>query len=931
MRRSTTFLGAGLLLALAAALPAQGPSLYPFGIEQDRLQGAPDFSFLNQPLSTADRVFVRDGHFYTAGGRRVRFFGVNLAFGANFPVKDDAVRVARRLRRLGINLVRLHHMDSSPDPASNPSNANCILVNGPYPTFNEVSIQRLRDFLIALSAEGIYADLNLHVGYTFRPTVDQVPTLPGQAIPDQSKPLQIFYPRMVQLQQQYTDQLIAKLSLKGDPVLAMVEINNESSLVQAWQWGQLDNVLAGEYRAALQDRWNRWLAAKYPNTASLSQAWGAGTPDGPDLLNSKWVLEQGHGKTGSLTTITTDGLPTAQVQPGQGGGWLFLKQVGFQVTAGARYLWSFQVRADLPAGQSVNVPVNVMRDVSPWDGFYNSTIKLTSEWQTFTMGVTAAFSIEDSGRVSLDVEFAPASVYARNMSLIQAGQRGLAAGESVESANISLLARGEGATPARLDDYTAFLIATDREYVNAVRDTVRAATDPLVPITGTQMGYGGLAILDSQDGLDYQDNHFYIDHYSFPNTAWDGFDWRIRDATAADSAWQSFTDMAWARPAGVPYTVSEYNQPWPNTHGSEIDPSLAAFAALQDWDGIMHFAYSHGRNWDDGVPNGFNINGDWTKFPVVGQAAWIFRASAVQTSRDALAVPVTARQRLEAAELGQSPSAWVHAQTGIARETALTRAVQLAKDGGAPGPSNLPVPKPPFVSDTGELTFDKDAKRMLVATPLVAGVFGSIGKDRATAGVMDVELTPPARGFATVLLTPLDGLPLVSSGSLLLSVPGYSLRSLPATNAQPQTLKPYPGTTDWWTIDATNSPNPRKPSGDLNGGSRPTFMERIEAYVTLRTNATAVTVAALDGAGGIAGVLPDSEVQLVPGGFRIHLNGDGQAQSPWFTIAAAQPEPVIYATPKPALASACTGRRPSPGTSPTPVPSKCGETRQVAR
>ena len=32
----------------------------------------------------------------------------------------------------------------------------------------------------------------------------------------------------------------------------------------------------------------------------------------------------------------------------------------------------------------------------------------------------------------------------------------------------------------------------------------------------------------------------------------------------------------------------------------------------------MHFAYSHGRNWDDGVPNGFNINGDWTKFAGFG-------------------------------------------------------------------------------------------------------------------------------------------------------------------------------------------------------------------------------------------------------------------------------------------------------------------------
>jgi len=276
------------------------------------------------------------------------------------------------------------------------------------------------------------------------------------------------------------------------------------------------------------------------------------------------------------------------------------------------------------------VPVTVMRDVSPRDGYLYSSINLTNQWQTFTIAVTGSFAIGDSGRVSLDVEYAPGNVYARNMTLVQAGQRGLAAGESIEAANISLLGPSEGATAARMADYVSFLIATDRNYVNSLRDTVRGATDSLAPITGTQMGYGGLAILDSQDGLDYQDNHFYIDHYNFPNTAWDGLDWRIRDATAASSTWSSFLDMAWARQAGRPYTVSEFNQPWPNTHGAELDVSLAAFGAFQDWDGIMHFAYSHGRNWDDGVPNGFNINGDWTKFPLIGQAAWLFRTGAVK-------------------------------------------------------------------------------------------------------------------------------------------------------------------------------------------------------------------------------------------------------------------------------------------------------------
>jgi hypothetical protein len=157
---------AAFVLGLNMALLAQSPPLYPFSFDQDNLRGAPDFSYLNEPLTPASRVFVRDGHFFTVGpdlapntadDRRIRFFGVNLAFGANFPTQADAARIARRLRRLGVNLVRFHHMDSQLDPASNPSTANGILTDGPYPTFNEISVERLREFLTALTAEGIYA------------------------------------------------------------------------------------------------------------------------------------------------------------------------------------------------------------------------------------------------------------------------------------------------------------------------------------------------------------------------------------------------------------------------------------------------------------------------------------------------------------------------------------------------------------------------------------------------------------------------------------------------------------------------------------------------------------------------------------------------------------------------------------------------------
>ncbi|MCX7698242.1 MAG: hypothetical protein N2114_02100, partial [Candidatus Goldbacteria bacterium] len=57
--------------------------------------------------------FVRvtpDGHFAVNSGR-IKFWGTNTTFGANFPSKSNAPYVAARLAKYGFNIVRFHHMD----------------------------------------------------------------------------------------------------------------------------------------------------------------------------------------------------------------------------------------------------------------------------------------------------------------------------------------------------------------------------------------------------------------------------------------------------------------------------------------------------------------------------------------------------------------------------------------------------------------------------------------------------------------------------------------------------------------------------------------------------------------------------------------------------------------------------------------------------
>lgn len=907
----------GLCISCTSAFSQD--AFFRFPIDQDALAGAPDFSFLNHPLGPGDQLIVRDGHFCRLGVttalhraakvrvrtaavrtydvcERVRLFGVNLAFGANFPTQEDAPRIARRLRKLGVNLVRLHHMDSSPD--SNPSNAGSILTTGAYPTLNTVSVARLRAFLDALKSEGIYADLNLHVGYTFRPAVDGVPPVSDMvAMPSQSKPLHIFFPRMVQLQSDYASKLIEALALKDDPVLGVVEIDNETSLLHAWQTGGLDRYLLGDYQTEFQSQWNAFLKSKYGTTDALSTAWGPGDASGPELLSAdpqQWKLEIHAPAVATLEPVPNLDPPTVKVTVAQSGAAVILKQVGFSITTERPYLAQIAIRADLPDGASRSVYWDIKQDVNPWSTLRSKTVSVSNKWEVYTLAVTPSFAMDGIGRFGISVENVDVPIYVRSASLQQAARRGLTDGETIEDGSVSLVAEDETAVLPRANDYLLFLADRDAEYFRNIQTAVRAAVGNFVPIGGTQMGYGGLLNLDSHANLDYQDNHFYVDHYNFPHTQWDGRDWRIRDTSSVGSGLGAFKNMAAARQANRPYTVSEFNQPWPNTHSAEIDTLLAAFGAFQDWDSIMHFAYSHGRNWDAGVPNGFNINGDWTKFPSFGQAAWLFRSGAIQPGQQPVELLADQDLRLRAGREKRNGNiaAFLSDAAGYDPAIAFVHPVRIARQEDRPlrpAATSASAAASPYDSDTGDLTYDADRKLFLIHAPMAAGVFGFVGTQTVTAGALDVQLASGARGFASLLLTALDRQPLANSTHLLLSVPGATLRTQPGSNpARAQQLVNYPATPDWWTLEPDPS-FPAKPSGDLNGGIGPVWMERVESYITFRTAALNLAVYPLDGSGARLAPLSNADVAAVDNGFRIHIQADGQNFSPWYEFVIEQP------------------------------------------
>ena len=170
-----------------------------------------------------------DGHLVFADGAKARFWGVDMMADACFPSRADAPRIAARLARNGVNIVRLHHIDA---PWSDPN------VFNPHrddtQQLDARSLDKLDYFVAQLRKSGIYVYLDLLTNRHFK-AGDRVQD--GVAIEDGLKIVAHFDPRIKRLHKKYIRQLLThvnpytRLRWLDDPALALMEVINEDSLL----------------------------------------------------------------------------------------------------------------------------------------------------------------------------------------------------------------------------------------------------------------------------------------------------------------------------------------------------------------------------------------------------------------------------------------------------------------------------------------------------------------------------------------------------------------------------------------------------------------------------------------------------------------------------------------------------------------------------
>ncbi len=807
---------------LAQTPPAE--EMFPFvipGLAAPPAGSVVDVSWLNdRPAGGHGFVRARDGHFVDGRGKRLRFLASNFTFGSCFPDHDTADKLAARLASLGINCIRFHHTDNQAAPRGI-WKAGTAKKN----EFDPEQLDRLDYFIAALKRQGIYANINLHISRNYWEGEDFLDGLASDRerqaqLPNYGKGIDKINDQMIRMQRDYARALLTHVnaythtSYAKEPCVAIVEINNENTLLQLKVAS-----LPEYYRADVLKKWNQWLKARYGSTEKLAAAWGGREELGANLLPARLTTQGGqylavtNGDAGE-TRVSLLKAPEVSWHAQLHWGGLTLQE-------GQLYTLEFSARSELPRRLSLSTRLNK-------DDWHNCGLaedaELGSQWKTFSYTFRAARVEPGAVRFDIVVGGGPAGDFAlRNLTLRRGGSLGLKPGESLEAGTIEAPARTQN-SPRGLA-WTRFLAETERAYTDGMRAFLKKDLGVEAAIIDTQASYGGVAGTYRESFNDFVDMHAYWQHPSFPGRPWDSMNWNIRNTPmVADASGGNLARLAVYRVAGKAYTVSEYDHPAPSYYAAEMFPMIASFAALQDWDGLFQF------DWGGTEPDARRITGYFAlqqhpaKLAFLPAAALMFRRGDIEPARATarLAIPAAQAEELTAENVSMS-EAWK--KGGLAASNILTHRLELRFTRG--NKLEADVSK----AAASPVAWDAAAGLYTVDSPAAKVVVGRCaGKTTKLNGAeFDVKSNP--RNFAVLTLNAADGQPLARSRRLLLAAAG---------NVE--------NTGMGWNADHTSVGN--------QWGRAPTICEGIAARVTLATSAKGARVHALDGAGARAGEVP---------------------------------------------------------------------------
>ena len=738
------------------------------------------------------------------------------------------------MAKFGINAVRFHHMDMRTFPNGIRSDKS-----GDTRALSPEALDRL-DYLIAqLKSHGIYTNLNLLVSRPFN-SVDGLPEAIDELAWKDTHIVGFFNDRSQELQEEYARKLLThwnpytESTYVDDPSVAIVEINNENGLIHSWLGGKVD-VLPEAFRKELRAQWNTWLRRRYDGDDALHAAWGVeAEPVGDELVANSdfshgalgWNVER-HGTAEANVDVDAGALRVTVTQTSSQGWHAQVNQGGISLDADRPYTLTVRARSDVETAASVAIG----QAHDPWQSLgFTGALALAPEWKTFQF-VVSLTGADENARVNIsNLGDQTATVWIDQVSLRPGGVVGIREGESVEESNVPLFTRGNVGerTAEAADDWMRFLWETERAYWQRMYRYIKDDLGVRAPVVGTIVGNAPANLMAELDAVD---THAYWRHPSFPGRPWDSDDWTVDNVSMVTEPGGALAGLAKRRVEGKPHLCTEYNHAAPNTYSAEAPLLLAAMAALQDWDGVFLFSYSHRRDdWETNrIPNFFDIDRHPPKMANMISAAALFHRGDLRPAEGEVVVGLTPEREIEL--LRREGRAWnmVHAGTlGVDNDATIRHrvAIRAGVDGENAGHDDTPAAaEGSLQSDTGGFTWDaatEGRERVVIDTPRTKAVIGFTDGDVFELGAVTIRPGATRQGWSTITVTLMEGEQFGGAGRVLIAATGD-----------------VENTSMGWK-DATRT------SVGRNWGEAPSLVEAAPASVAVAVDSERVSAWALD-------------------------------------------------------------------------------------
>jgi hypothetical protein len=345
-----------------------------------------------------------------------------------------------------------------------------------------------------------------------------------------------------------------------------------------------------------------------------------------------------------------------------------------------------------------------------------------------------------------------------------------------------------------------------------------------VPIIGTAdhaHSSSSYPMLTSLSRMELLDGHVYWEHPSSKESK--------NSPMVNDPLHSTVVQLSRTAFAGKPYTVSEFNHPFPNDFAAEGIPIIAAYGSFQDWDAIVLYTFEPklAPDWPPYVGDPFDISLDPVRLTECAAGALMFRRQDVHPALKTIERTYSREEVLKSARLPYSE--WPYFTPGFPLSLPLQHEVRIASLDGPPTGKFTAEQTSPITSDTGELTWytsPPNAGVVAVNTERTQALVGFIGANRLKLKNLSAEIS---NKFASIVVSSMDSKPLAQSGKMLLTAGSRVANTGMKWNDAETALEEQ--------------------------GGAPTLIEPVQGNIVLRgiQGAIAVTVTALDGAGHALG------------------------------------------------------------------------------